>query len=190
MVSHLCYMNNAHFHQLWLSAPCGLCSKMLLVVMANETNMMNYVLTRKARLKRHVHSFRWPKQWCQDPLRELLFSHSVVSDSLRPCGLQHTRLPCPSLSPGVCPNSCPLSWWCHPTISFSVDPFSSSLRSFPASGSFQMSWLFASGGQSIGASVSASVLPVNIQGWFPLGLIGFICLLSKERSRVFSSTTA
>ena len=89
MVSHLCYMKNAHFHQLWLSAPCGLCPKMLLIVMANETNMMNYVLTLKARLKWHMHSFRWPNQWCQDPLRELLFSHSVVSDSATPWTAAH-----------------------------------------------------------------------------------------------------
>ena len=116
----------------------------------------------------------------------LLSSHSVVSDSLRPCGLQHARLPCPSPSPGVSSNSCPLSQWCHPTISSSATLFSCSL-SFPASGSFPMSWLFTSGGQSIRAS--ASFLAINIQGWFPLGLAGFISLLSKRLSRVFSSTT-
>ena len=104
----------------------------------------------------------------------LLFSHLVLSDSLQPHGLQHARLPGPSLSPGVCSNSCPLSWWCHPTISSSATPFSSCLQSFPASGSFPMSWFFASGGQSIGASASASVLPLNIQGWFPLGLTGLV----------------
>ena len=90
------------------------------------------------------------------------FSHSVVSDSLRPHGLQHTRLPCPSPTPGVYSNSCPLSWWCHPPISSSVVPLSSCPQSFPASGSFQMSQLFASGGQSIGVSASTSVLPMNI----------------------------
>ena len=94
----------------------------------------------------------------------LLFSHSVVSDSVRHHGPQHTRLPCPSLSPGACSNSCPLSGWCHPTFSSSVAPFSSCLQSFPASGSFPISWLFASGGQSIGVSPSVSVLPVSIQG--------------------------
>ena len=94
-----------------------------------------------------------------------LFSRSVMSDSLRPHRLQHTRLPCPSRSPRVCSNSCPLNQWCHPTISSSVAPFSSCPQSFPASGSFPMSWLFSSGGQSIGASASASVLPVNIQGY-------------------------
>ena len=97
------------------------------------------------------------------------FSHSVVSDSLQPHRQQHARLPCPSPTPGVCSNSCPSCRWCHPTISSSVVPFSSCLQSFPASGSFPVSQLFASGGQSIGVSASASVLPVNIQDWFPLG---------------------
>ena len=119
----------------------------------------------------------------------LLFSCSVMSDSLRPHGLQHARLPCPSLSLGVCSSSCPLSQWCHPTISFSVVPFSLCLQSFPASGAFPMNWLFASGSQSIGASASASVLPMNIQGWFLLGLTGLISWLSEGLSRVFSSTT-
>ena len=104
-------------------------------------------------------------------------------------GLQHTRLPCPSPFPGACSNSRPLSRQCHSTISSSVVPFSSCLQSFPASGSFLMSQLFASGGQSIGASASASVLPMNIQGWFPLGFTGLISLLSKGLSRVSSSTT-
>ena len=114
---------------------------------------------------------------------------SVAQSCLTLCkahGLQHTRLACPSPSPGVCSNSSPWSWWCHPTISSSVIPFSH-LQSFPASGSFPMSQLFTSGGQSIGAS--ASVLPVNIQGWFPLGLTGLISLLSKGFSRAFSNTT-
>ena len=117
------------------------------------------------------------------------FSHSVVSDSLRPQGLQHTRLPCPSPTPRACSNSCPLSWWCHPTISSSIVPFSSCLQSFPASGSFQISQFFSSGGQSIGASASASVLSMNFQDWFPLGLTGWISLQSKGFSRVFSNTT-
>ena len=112
-----------------------------------------------------------------------------VSDSLRPHGLQHTRLPCPSPSPRACSNSCPSSQWCHPTISSSVASFSSCPQSFPASGSFPMSGLFASGGQSIGASASASVLLMNIQGWFPWGLTDLISLQSKGLSRVFSSTT-
>ena len=117
------------------------------------------------------------------------FSHSVLSHSLRPHGLQHTRPPCPSPTPGACSNTRPSSQWCHPTISFSVIPFSFCLQSFPASGSFQMSQLFAPGGQSFGESASASVLPMNIQGWFPLGLISLISLQSKGLSRVFFSTT-
>ena len=112
------------------------------------------------------------------------FSHSVVSNSLRPYGLQHTRPPCPSPTHGACSNSCPLSQWCHPTISSSVAPFSSRLQSFPASGSFQMSQLFASGGQSIGVSASTSVLPMNPQDWSPLGWTGWISLQSKGLSRV------
>ena len=112
-----------------------------------------------------------------------------MSDFLRPYGLQHARPPCPSPTAGVDSNSCPLGWWCHPTISFSVIPFSSCLQSFPASESFQMSKFFESGGQSIGASASASVLPLNIQDWFPLGWTGWISLQSKGLSRVFSNTT-
>ena len=114
-------------------------------------------------------------------------SHSVVSDSLWPHELQHTRPPCPSPTPGACSNSCPSSLWCCPTISSFVVPFSSCLQSFPASGSFQMSQFFASGGQSIGVSASASVLPMNIQDWFALGLTGLISLQSKGLSRVTSS---
>ena len=117
------------------------------------------------------------------------FSHSVMSNSLRPHGLQHARPPCPSPTPGVYSNSCPLNRWCHPTISYSVVPFSSCLQSFPASGSFQMSQLFASGGQSIGVSASASVLPMNIQDLFPLGWTGWISLQSKGLSRIFSNST-
>ena len=108
---------------------------------------------------------------------------------LQPHGLQHTRLPYLSLSPRISSNSCPLSQWCHPTISSSVTLFSSCPPSFPASGSFPMNQFFASGGRSIGVSTSASVLPMNIQDWFPLGLIGLISLLSKGLSRDFSNTT-
>ena len=117
------------------------------------------------------------------------FSHSVVSDSLWPHGLQHTRLPCPSPTPGAYSNSCPLCQWCHPTVSSSVIPLSSCLQSFPASGSLPVSQFFTSGGQSIGVSASTSVLPMNIQDWFPLGWTGWISLLSKGLSRVFSNTT-
>ena len=119
----------------------------------------------------------------------LPFSCSVMSDSLWPHGLQHTRLPCPLPSPGVYPKPCPLSQRCHPTISSSVAPFSSCPQSPPASGSFPMSWLFALGGPSIGASASASVLPMNVQNWFPIGLTGLISLLPKGLWSVFSSTT-
>ena len=113
----------------------------------------------------------------------LLFSYSVMSNSLWPHGLQHSSLPCPSLFPGVCSNSCPLSRWCHPTLSSSAAPFSSCPQSFPAPRSFPMSQRFTSDGQSIGASVSESVLPVNIKGWFPLGLIGWISLQSNQSPR-------
>ena len=108
--------------------------------------------------------------------------------TLQPCGLQHSRPPCPSPTPRVYSNSCPLSWWCHPTISSSVVSFSSSLQYFPASGSFPMSQFFPSGGQSTGASAAASVLPMNIQDWFPLGWTGWISLQFKGVSRVFSNT--
>ena len=133
-------------------------------------------------------SAKWGNLLCL-PHRKLLllFSHSVMSNSLQPHGLQHARLPCPSPTPRACSNSCPLSWWCHPTISSSVIPFSSSLQSFPASGSFPISQFFTSSGQSIGASASVSVLPVNIQDWFPLGLTGWIS--SKGLSRVFCNIT-
>ena len=113
---------------------------------------------------------------------------SVTSDSLQPHGLQHARLPCPSPTPGAYSNSCPSSQWFHPTISSSVAPFSSCLQCFSASRSFPMNQLFASGGQSIGSSTS-SVLPMNIQDWFPLGWTGLIFFQSKGLSRVFSSTT-
>ena len=114
-----------------------------------------------------------------------LLQFSSVAQScltLRPHGLQHARLPCPSTTPGACSNSCPSSRWCHPTISSSIVPFSSCFQSFPASGSFSVSQFFESGGQSIGASASASVLPKNIQGWLLLGWTGLISLLSQESS--------
>ena len=122
-------------------------------------------------------------------LTSVRFSRSVVSESLQPHELQHARLPCPSPTPRACSNSCPSSRCCHPTISSSVVPFSSCPQSFPASGSFPMSQFFSSGGPNIGTSASASVLPMNIQDWFPLGWTGWISLLSKGLSRIFSSTT-
>ena len=117
----------------------------------------------------------------------ILFSCQVLSYSMRPHRLQHARPPCPSPSPRVCRSSCPLNRWCHPTISSFVTPFSFFLQCLPASGSFPMNRLFASGGQRFGAS--ASVLPMHIQGWYPLGLSSLISLLSKGLSGVFSSTT-
>ena len=128
----------------------------------------------------------------QDMLRNtssVQFSCLVLSNSLRPHGLQHARPPCPSPTPEAYLNSCPLSQWCHLTISSSVVPFSSHLQSFPASESFPMSQFFTSGGQSIGVSASTSALPVNTQDWFPLGWTGWISLQSKGLSTVFSNTT-
>ena len=133
----------------------------------------------------YLEHFRFPIQ-CFSSVQ---FSCSVLSDSLRPHRLQHARPPCPSPTPGVYSNSCPLSWWYHPTISSSVFPFSSCLQSIPASGSFPMSHSFVSGGQSIGVSASASVFPMNIQDGFPLGWTDWISLQSKGFSRVFSNTT-
>ena len=140
--------------------------------------------------------FKWLSEWTTRTIPDthgspssLQFSRSVVSDSLWPHGLQHARPPCLSPTPRIYSNSCPLSRWCHPTISSSVVPFSSCLQCFPASGSFQMSQFFASGGQSTGVSASASVLPMNIQDWSPLGWTGRISLQSKGLSRVFSNTT-
>ena len=117
------------------------------------------------------------------------FSCSVMSNSLQPHKPQHDRTPCPSPAPRVYPNSCPWSWWCHPTISSSVVPFSSCPQSFPASGSFQMGQLSTSGGQSIGVLASISVLPMNTQDWSPLGWTGWTSLQSKGLSRDFSNTT-
>ena len=119
-------------------------------------------------------------------IHSVQFSRSVVSDSLQPHGLQHVQLPCPSPAPRAYSNSWPLSQWCHPTISSSIEPFSSPLQTFPASPSFPMSQIFTSGSQSIiGVSASASVLPMNIQDWFPLGLTGWISLQSKRLKSLF-----
>ena len=130
--------------------------------------------SEKAGLKLNFQKLR---SWQSVP--SVQFSHSVMFNSMQPHGLQHARLPCPSPTPGAYSNSCPLSRWCHPTISSSVVPCSSCLRSFPTSVSFPMNQFFASGGQSIGISASTSVLPVNIQYWFPLGWTGCISFLSK-----------
>ena len=146
--------------------------------MTREVKLLGKVCTFFFYFYTHIH------------IESVQFSRSVMSDSLWPHGLKHTRPPCPSPTPRVHPSLCPLSWWCHPTISSSVDPFSSCLQCFPASGSFQMSQLFASGGQSIGVSASTSVLPMNTRDWSPLGWTGWISLQSKGLSRVFSNTTA
>ena len=136
-------------------------------------------------LEKHNSIWSTSLQFCVTTILHLLLPyHSVMSNSLWHHGLQHPRLPCPSPCPRACSNSCPLSRWCHPTISSFVVPFSSCLQSFTASGSFLMSQLFASSVQSIGASTSASVLPMNNQDWFPLGLTGLISLQSKRLSRV------
>ena len=160
---------------------------------------------RKSLLKFHLPSAQfslssqkisWPKSlsfsymYCySSPFITVQFSRSVVSDSLWPHGLWHDRPPRPSPTPRVYSNSCALSWWCHPTISSSVFPFSSCLQSFLVSWSFQMSQFFVSGGQSIGVSASASVLPMNTQEWSPLGWTGWISLQVKGLLRVFSNTT-
>ena len=130
---------------------------------------------------------KWPE--CFLTISSVQFSHSVVSDSLRPHESQHARPPCPSPTPGVHSNSHPSSWWCHPVISSSVIPFSSCPQSLPASEFFPMSQLFTWGGQSIGVSAVASFFPKNTQGWSPLGWTGWISLQSKGLSRVFSNTT-
>ena len=134
-------------------------------------------------------SSEWKDEVKRWTISSVQFSHSVMSDSLRPYEPQYTRSPYPSPTPGVHPNPCPLSQWCHLTISSSVIPFSSCPQSFPASGSFQMSQLFTTGGQSIWVSASTSIPPVNTQDWSPLGWTGWISLQSKGLSRVFSNTT-
>ena len=130
-----------------------------------------------------IHFSAWEKEHCQyigNPISSVQFSRSVMSDSLRPYELQHARPPCPSQTPGVHPNPGPLNQWCLPTVSSSVVHFSFCPQSFPASGCFQMSQLFASGGQSIGVLASTSALPMNTQDWSPLGWTGWISLQSKE----------
>ena len=145
---------------------------------SKQLNNNRCILNWKPSSFRHNHQIRSDQ-----------ISRSVVSDSLRPHELQHARPPCPSPTPRVYTNSCPSCRWCHITISSSVIPVFSHLQCFAATGSFQMSQLFASGGQSIGVSASTSVLPMSIQDWFPLGWMGWISLQAKELSRVFSNTT-
>ena len=135
------------------------------------------------------HYFKVSHLWTNSELSSVQFSHSVMPDSLWPHESQHARPPCPSPTPGVYSNSCPSSRWCHPAISSSVIPFSACPQSLPASGSCPMSQLFSWGGQSIGVSASASVLPVSTQDWSPLGWTSWISLQSKGLSRVLSDTT-
>ena len=134
-------------------------------------------------------NYLWIQRTYNSEFSSVQFSRSVVSDSLRPHGLQHTRPRCPSSTPRVHPNPCPLCWWCHPAISSKVIPFSSCPQSFPASESFQISQLSTSGGQSIWVSASTSVLPMNTEDWSPLGWTNWISLQSKGLSRVFSNIT-
>ena len=155
----------------------------------SNCNRKKWKYPRETRTCGHSNYKPWDASGLHLQACSVQFSHSVVSDSLRPHEPQQARPPCPSPTPGVHPNPCPLSWWCHPTILSSVVPFSSCPQSFPASGSFQISQLFASGGQSIGVSASTSVLPMNTQDWSPLGWTVWISLPSKGLSRVFSNTT-
>ena len=155
----------------------------------SRTSIKNRIFCCIALLQKGVLSIEYHPGGVSGDHGEHQFSCSVVSNSLWHHGLQHARPPCPSATPGVYLNSCPLSQWCHPTISSSVVPFSSCRQSFPASGSFQMSQLFTSSGQSIRVSASTSVLPMNTQDWSPLGWTGWISLQSKGLSRVFSNTT-
>ena len=155
--------------------------------MGKESDKCLYVYTRTY-ITVYIHIYAHITVFTYTEISSVQFICSVVSDSLQPNRLQHARLPCPSPTPRAYSNSCPSSRWWHPTISSSVISFSCP-QSFPASGSFQMSQLSASGGQSIGVSASASVLPMNTQDWFPLGLTGWISSQSKGLSRVFSNTT-
>ena len=138
--------------------------------------------------RRYSPNCQMPLSWCPQG-HSLQFSHSVMSNSLQPHGPKHVRPSCPSPTPGVYSNSCLLSRWCHPTISSSVVPFSSCPKSFPVSGSFQMSQLFSSSGQSTGVSAWTSALLMNTQDWFPSGWTAWISLYSKRLSRIFSNTT-
>ena len=149
---------------------------------------MNKMAILKGENRTHL-NLSWDQCELQLLHPSVKFSHLVMSNSLWPHGLQHTRPPCPSPAPKMYPNSCPLSQWCHPIISSSVIPFPSCLQSFSASGSFPMSQFFTSDDQSIGVSASASVLPINIRDWFPLGWTGWISLKSKGLSSIFSNTT-
>ena len=169
-----------HMHTIWTTLSVSI----ELVILFLSFFLLTWCITL---MIVYVELFLHPRDKSHFPLYH--FSYSVVSSCLQPHGPQHARPPCPLPTPGLYSNSSPLSLWCHSTISSSVVPFSSSLQSFPESRSFQISQFFALGGQSIGVSASASVLPMDIQNWFPLGLTGLIFLQSKGLSRVFSNTT-
>ena len=154
-----------------------------------EFRVMNIKMIQELGKRMDSQNKKLQEVFIKNILSLVQFNHSVVSGSLPPHGLQHARLPCPWPTPSVCSNSCPSSQWCHPTISSSVIPFCSCLQSCPASGSFLMSQFFTSGGQTIGAPVSASFLPMNIQDWFPLGLTGLITWQARGLSIVFSNNT-
>ena len=180
--SHFSCLLRSDTQTLSTSCPC----LVQLQKLKAETSLMVQWLNSSCQCKGHGFI---PGQRTKISYATVQFSCPVISESLRTQGMQHARPPCPSITPGDYSNSCPSSQWCHPTISSSVIPFSSHLQSFPASGSFQMSYFFPSGGRSIGVSASASVLPMNIQDWFPLGWTDWISLQSKGLSRVFSNTT-
>ena len=177
--SHFQYMTNGKTIALTIQASVGKVMSLLCNILSR------FVIAFLPRSKHLLIS--WLQSLSTVILSSVQFSRSVVSSSLWPHGPQHARSLYPSSTPGVYSNSCPLSWWCHPTIS--LIPFSSHPQSFPASGSFPMSQFFTSGGQSIGVSASTSVLPMNIQDWFPSGWTGWISLQSKGLSRVFPNTT-
>ena len=167
--------------------PCSSCLQSFPGPGSFQINQLLHQMAKVLEFQVQHQSFQWTLR--TDLLSVQQFSRSVVSDSLWPHELQHTKSPCPSPNPKVHPNLCPLSQCCHPAVSFSVIPFSSCPRSFPASWSFSVSQLFASGGQNIGVSASTSVLPMNTQDWSPLGWTGWISLQSKGLPRVFSNTT-
>ena len=167
-----------------------LCFVFLFTINFSAESMCCFITGRnKNHLKLFLRKVSGHVSWAPHPLNLSVQFNSVTQSCPALCDrLQHTRLPCPWPTPGAYSNSCPSSWWCHPTISSSDVPFASRLQSFPASGSFPVSQFFTSGGQSIRLSALALVLPMNIQDWFPLGLTGWISLKSKELSKVFSNT--
>ena len=195
MYGNGCHQWNKNFAKMVLTIISSWRVPCLITSCNNNSSVQNIFFTGKCGLLTPLRNLRvsnssyLKQKWLLRYISSVQFSRSVVSNFLRPHEPQHAMPPCPLPAPRVHPNPCPLSQWCHPTISSSVVPFSSCPQSFPASGSFPMRQFFASGGQSIGVSASASVLPMNIQDWFPLGWTGLISLKPKGLSRVFSNTT-